>query len=1002
MTETAASAGSVVQSRALTGYDRLDAMLQGGFLTGSAVLLCTSPSDEALHLLRGFLGASELNERSLLIARSASVRDALQVNPNHATFLVCGERVQSSDNILAGKALENLTELSLDISEALGRIQPNRVVIDITSDLLLRHGPLQTRKWLSDQLSRLKRKGITTLALLNPSMHSQADVSAVADLFDGNIEIIEKEMNGQPKKLLRVKWMHGITVTEKEWISLDLSEPSRSAKTVPRNNLPAKTTPVIGREKELSDAWPLLLRDEVRILTLTGPAGTGKTTLGLEVARNVLDTFPDGVFFVRLAPICDPDLVVPTIAATLGLKDEGSVSLIDRLRDYLREKRSLLVLDNFEQVVTAAPQVADIASACQMIKMLVTSREALRISGEREFPVPSLALPDLKHLPSLEVLLECGAVSLFVDRAHAAKPDFDLTEENARAVAEICVRLDGLPLALGLAAARIKVLSPQTMLRRLESRLGLLTVGGRDLPARQQTLRNAIAWSHDLLNDDEKKLFRRLSVFVGGFTLEAAEAVCNVMHDLNLGMVDGLSGLINRNLLRPEDAGEEPRFGYLETIREFASECLASSAESEAMQRGHANFFMNFAEKAEPELSGPNQARWLTRLDEEHDNLRASLDWCIQSKENEMSLRLAGALARFWYFHGHWSEGSKSLDVALKNSPSEPTEIRAKVLCSTRFFDVSRGRVEEGLAIYRRFGNKDGVARALNNLAIDAFQEGDLARSTEYYAEALSLFRELNNKERIATILPNLEGIELLQGKYEKAISGLEESLAIGREIGNKQAIAYSLVALAYARMIAGDKNYGELHSLLEESLIIARELGDKCQLLDSLNNLGDLEGVQGQHEKAANLHKERLRLSIELDSEREIAASYGALGYDALRLGNFTEAKDHFSKSIIMSQRAGTKRVVSWCLRGVAWLSAAEGLAERAARLFGAAGAIDEAMGQVLVDPFERVEHERYVELARTQLGGEAWVGAYTEGRAMTLEQAVACALTKEPEKIA
>jgi hypothetical protein len=325
---------------------------------------------------------------------------------------------------LGGKGLENLTELSLDISETISKIQPKRLVIDITSDLLLRHGPLQTRKWLTDLLSKLRGKGITTLATLNPTMHTQAEVSAVSDLFDGDLEIIEKELNGRPGKFLLVRWMHGITITEAEPISLDLVQPGPLVKRHEihsPNNLPARTTQVIGREKELGDASSLLLRDEVQILTFTGPGGTGKTTLSLEVARNLLDSFQDGVYFVSLAPIIDPDLIIPTVTGTLDLKEEAGISLLDRLKDFLRERQMLLILDNFEQVVKAAPQLADLRSTCPRLKLLVTSRETLRIRGEVEFPVTSLALPDLKHLPALEALAENPAVSLFVQRGHAVK-----------------------------------------------------------------------------------------------------------------------------------------------------------------------------------------------------------------------------------------------------------------------------------------------------------------------------------------------------------------------------------------------------------------------------------------------------------------------------------------------------------------------------------------------------------------------------------------------------
>ena len=363
------------------------------------------------------------------------------------------------------------------------------------------------------------------------------------------------------------------------------------------SNLPLQITPLIGREKELKQAFGLLSSEGTRLVTFTGAGGSGKTSLSIEVARGLIDRFSGGVFFVSLSAVTNSDLVIPTIAATLGVKETylGTTRPIDNLKGLLYNKQILLLLDNFEQVVEAAPQLADLLASCPGLKLLVTSRETLRLNGEREFPVAPLPVPDLKHLPPLKTLSENEAVSLFVERACFVKPVFRLTESNATAVGEICVRLDGLPLALELAAARTKILSPRTILQRLDNRLRLLTGGARDLPARQRTLRAEIAWSYDLLDEMEKKLFQRLSVFAGGFNLEAAEAVCNATNDLSVDMVDGVSALVNRSLLKHE-VEEGPRFGFLETIREFASECLSSSPDCKPIERAHADFFTNFAE----------------------------------------------------------------------------------------------------------------------------------------------------------------------------------------------------------------------------------------------------------------------------------------------------------------------------------------------------------------------------------------------------------------------
>ena len=561
-----------MRTRVSTGYVILDGALQGGFLSGTAIILRAPASSEVLSLIANFLKASRSNENGLFICRGLSSVNALStVDANNVKFLVCEERVPASDRVMSGRSLDNLTELSLEISEAINKIQPNRVALDIVSDVLLRHGALQTRKWLSEQINKMRSKGITTLAVINPGMHAQTDTSAIVDVFDGNLEMIETNAEEDATKVIRVGWMHGLEVQQRD-IPLELAPigtvPIRKPHIRPPTNLPAPPTPLIGREKEVEDAAPLILRKQTRLLTLTGPGGAGKTRLALGLAQNLTPNFSNGVFFVPLDAIRDPDLVSSTIAATLGLKETGGRPLIDILKDFLREKQMLILLDNFEQVVVAAPVVSDLLATCPDLSVLVTSRAPLRIRGEHEFPVPPLALPDLKHLPSLERLTQYGAVQLFIQRAMAVKPDFAVTNSNAPAVAEICYRLDGLPLAVELAAARIRLLTPTAMLTQLEKRLRLLTGGARDLPARQQTLRDTVAWSHDLLNEGERKLFRRLSVFLGGCSIEAAEVVCNA--DKALDILNGVESLVAQNLVRMIEVNNESRVVMLETIREYA------------------------------------------------------------------------------------------------------------------------------------------------------------------------------------------------------------------------------------------------------------------------------------------------------------------------------------------------------------------------------------------------------------------------------------------------
>ena len=445
------------------------------------------------------------------------------------------------------------------------------------------------------------------------------------------------------------------------------------------NNLPVQLTSLIGREKEGAAVQNLLQREDVRLVTLTGPGGTGKTRLGLQVAAELSDLFPDGVYFVNLAPLSDPTLVVSTIAQTLGIYEMAGQSLLERLKEVVHQQQVLLVLDNFEQVVSSAPQVTDLLGTCPKLKLLVTSREVLRVRSEHEFAVPPLALPDPTHLPDLVHLSQYAAVALFIQRAQAVKPDFQVTSADAYAIAAICVRLDGLPLAIEFAAARVNLFSPQALLARLDQRLQILTSGPRDAPARQQTLRKTLTWSYDLLTTHEQRMFRRLSVFVSGCTLEAVEDICAALgQDNGAGQVlEGVGSLLDKSLVQHiEREDGETRVLMLETIREYGLEVLAVGGETEATRQAHAGYFLQFAEKAEAQLIGPQQAEWLDRLDREHDNLRAALRWLLEQGEGthhlEMALRLSTALRRFWVMRGHMREGLTFMERIWRKATELP------------------------------------------------------------------------------------------------------------------------------------------------------------------------------------------------------------------------------------------------------------------------------------------------------------------------------------------
>jgi len=625
-------------------------------------------------------------------------------------------------------------------------------------------------------------------------------------------------------------------------------------------NLPVQPTSLIGRERELAAACAALRQLDVRLLTLTGAAGTGKTRLGLQMAAELIDDFADGVFFVSLTPIRDPELVMPAIAHPLDVKEMGGQSLSESLRHHLHDKQLLLMLDNFEQVAAAAPLVADLLATCPHLKILITSREALHLRGEQEFPVPPLALPDPRHLPSIERLTQYEALRLFIERAQAVKPDFQVTNVTAPAVAEICARLDGLPLAIELAAARIKLFPPQALLARLNRRLALLTGGPRDLPARQQTLRNTIDWSYDLLNPDEQTLFARLAVFMGGRTLEAAEAVCNAASDLGLAVLDGLASLVDKHLVyRDEGSNGEPRFMMLETIWEYALERLEARGEAAELQHQHASYYLALAEGAVAHLSGPQQDVWLERLEVEHDNLRAALAWAFEGEQAETLVRFGAALWRFWEMRGHFTEGRTWLERVLEKSRGTAVALRAQAFTGAGTIAWHQGDYaraiefhEAALRLYRELGDKHGIAFTLNNLGAQALVQGDYAQAAPLFEEGLAIARELGDRRLNAYMVHNLAEVARHQGDYTRAAPLYAESLALVQELGDRWGIAINLAWLGTVTRYQG--NYAHATALLMEGLTLCQALGDKERIAECLEGLAGLAGAQEQAERAAHL----------------------------------------------------------------------------------------------------------------------------------------------------
>jgi predicted ATPase len=751
-------------------------------------------------------------------------------------------------------------------------------------------------------------------------------------------------------------------------IELESPEPAELRPPV-KLDLPAQATPFIGREREMAEVKALL--ETARLVTLTGPGGTGKTRLALQVAGSMADQYADGVTFVSLAATNDPGLVPNVIAEKLGVVEQPTRPLAESLQRYLRDKQQMLVLDSFEHLLEAAPLVSDLLAAASRLSVMATSREVLRLNGEYEHVVPPMTVPEPEHAGSVSELSGYESVTLFTERARAATSGFRLTEENASGIAGICIRLDGLPLAIELAAARIKLFNPQHLLSRLESRLGLLTGGPRDLPDRQRTLRDTIDWSYDLLEEGERQLFARLVVFTGGWSLEAAEAVCAL--GLSIDVLDGLESLLNKSLLyQAEGPGGETRFIMLETIHEYARERLAASGEEQLIKNRHLAFFLSLAEEAEPHLLGSEQVTWLNRLESEHNNLRTALEWSQTEKDSaELNLRLAWSLTDFWNYRQHHREGRQRLRDALSGEEAaRPTAVRAKALCalgSMAFaqgdYTAARPLLEDSLSMYRELGLRDTLefANALRMLGLTELHTGDYHRSADLLEESLAIFRELHDANGIARIRWHLGVRAMHTGDNESASQHLTEALTLYRRIGSKTITTYVLHVSADVAMREGD--YGRATALLEESLALGRETGDGF-------------GTSG---------------------------SFLLSGRLALLQGQLKDAKTLLSQSLTLYHELGILLGITWCLDIMAELALAGAKAMtsldrqkdvgRAVRLFAAAASLRQPSGMVVAE-VDRPAYEHQLEELRVELGEAGYESAWAEGQAMSMDQAVAYAL--------
>lgn len=780
--------------------------------------------------------------------------------------------------------------------------------------------------------------------------------------------------------------------------------PLRGLESFP-NNLPTQASTFVGRERELKELQTMV--GQARLVTLSGSGGCGKTRLAMQAAAELLDQFSDGAWFVELAALADPSLLTSTVASVLGLKEEPNRTVQQSLLSYLQTKKLLLILDTCEHLIEpVAKLVQTILASCPSIRVIATSREILGIPGEAAWRVPGMGVPPAGAPLTVSELMGFEAVQLFSERAQASQPSFRVNEQNAKSVAEICVHLDGIPLAIELAAARAKIMTPAQISERLADRFRLLTGGSRTALARQQTLRAAIEWSYDLLETQEKMLFDRSSVFVGGFDMDALTSIVASEDLEEWECLDLLSRLVDKSLLVTEEIGAEYRYRMLESLRAFGQEKLSESGTADSFRNRHAHYYVKLAIDAKREISGSDQRDWLERIERDHDNYRASLSWCLDF-DSESALNLVDSLARFWEIRGYWEEGLGWLERVLDIATLAPTELRAEALISAGRLALdqgnyakARGWFNEAHALHDAAGNRHGSASALNNLGHIAFDLNDYAAARENYEAALEMRRELDDKQGVAASLHNLANVALAQGDYEGVKQINEESIKVFKALGDQRGLSAALNSLGLAYQALGDLK--RAFELLERGLQIRKELGDRAGVAMVLSNLGSVAMEDGDLDRARSLFKEGLAIRQAILDKRGTAFVLNNLGRVALAQGDLESARENLGDALGLRHELGDKRGMAETLESQARYYTEMGKFDRAVKLIASASWLRDQIGAPC-SPKDRREIDALLERLKGELGESQYEKAQETGTAVAarpkLSEAVSASLKAAAE---